>query len=408
MTLQARQSLFYFFPVFFCFCLPFGSLLLSGIIIGWAVVSLFNVDKTSVTSGFRNPLLWVMYGFFLLTLVSAALSENFTEAVFEVEIKLSLLLFPWLLFCFPYPLEILRRCVTGFVSGCFFACLYLVGRAFFYMTGGHPEYFFYTQFSFFIHAGYFAMYLVLAIVLVVVLYPRWYREQRPVIYSSWFFLAFFTAGIFLCASKMGILTFFVCLPLLVLYRMGKKYRARAVIIVLCVFAGVLWLSTLLFPAAFDRWASLRNMSEAVDPASTESTAVRRLIWHEAWEIGKRNWVFGTEVGDANPALYEAYHRNGLSGAYERRLNAHNQYLQTFVGLGLAGLLFLFALTVGQLINAIRARNFLLAMFSLVTTLNFTVESMLQASAGILFFVFFTCLFNLTSEEELTGPLSSES
>src|SRR5690606_12308680 len=164
-----REKLFYFFPVFFCFCLPFGSLLLSGIIIAWTAVSLFNFNRQTFTDGMKKPLLWLFYIYFILVAVSAVFSANLPDALFAVEIKLSFILFPYLFFCFRYPPGILKRCVVSFVSGCFFACLYLILRAFLYSMAGQPEYFFYTLFSYFIHASYFSMYLVLAIVFVSLL-----------------------------------------------------------------------------------------------------------------------------------------------------------------------------------------------------------------------------------------------
>ena len=400
MQVTTKQGLFYFFPVFFCFCLPFGSLLLSGIIVAWTVASFFVFNREKAARGFRRPFLWLLYAFFFVTLASALFSDDKQAALFEVEIRLGFLVIPYLFFCFDYPPGILRRCVVAFVSGCFFCCLYLIGRAFIYSVAGHPEYFFYTHFSFFIHAGYFAMYLVMAIVFVVVLYPRWFREQRPVIYSSWFFVAFFVTGIFLCASKMGIITFFVSLPLLTFYRLSGKNRLKAIGFSVASVVTVAILGALIFPSSFDRWSNMFSVPANVDPSSTESTAVRVLIWKESWRLAQENLLTGTGVGDANATLYKAYAQEGMTGAFTHRLNAHNQYLQTMIGLGLTGLFLLLACTAGQLIRALRHKHFLLAVFSLVILLNFLVESMLQASAGTLFFLFFVCFFNLADEEQL--------
>ena len=100
------------------------------------------------------------------------------------------------------------------------------------------------------------------------------------------------------------------------------------------------------------------------------------------------------VGDANDELYAAYENNGLTGAFEHKLNAHNQYLQSFIGLGIIGFVLLFAMTFGNLYYAILSKNNLLLILSLLLISNFLVESMLQRSAGVLFTVFFLCLFNL--------------
>src|SRR4051812_49377608 len=182
MEIPLSKKLFYFFPVFFCFCMPFGSLLLSGIVAGWTFFSFLNLQKASLAQGLRKPLLWLMFSFFILTCLSALFSGKGVDAFFAVEIKLSFIIFPYLLFCFTYPPDIIKRCIISFVSGCFFACLYLIVRAFIFSANGRPEYFFYTLFSQFIHASYFSMYLVLAIYFVVLLYGQWFRHQRAFTY----------------------------------------------------------------------------------------------------------------------------------------------------------------------------------------------------------------------------------
>jgi hypothetical protein len=111
---------------------------------------------------------------------------------------------------------------------------------------------------------------------------------------------------------------------------------------------------------------------------------------------------GVGVGDANDALYDAYQENGLTGAYEHKFNAHNQYLQTFIGLGLVGFLSLLSLTLLPLVRTALRKEFLPFIFFLLIVLNFFVESMLQTAAGVLFFGFFYCFFYLVNEKQLYG------
>ncbi len=218
MELSNKQKLFYFFPVLFCFCLPFGSLVLSGIIILWGVSSFFIIDLQVLKAGFLNKNLWLLMAFFFVTCISAAFSENKTEALFSIENKLSFLVLPYYFFCFKWPQQIIKRCMVSFVSGCFFACLYLIFRAAGYALKGQPEYFFYTLFSDLIHASYFAMYLLLAISIILIFYHDWFKQQKQYTYISIFFTAIFIITIFLCNSKMGIIAFFICFPILIFYR----------------------------------------------------------------------------------------------------------------------------------------------------------------------------------------------
>jgi O-antigen ligase len=394
MELSFKQRIFYFFPVLFCFCLPFGSLILSALIILWGITSFFNIDKKQLVHGFKNPALILLYLFFILTAISALFSENKNEALFNLELKLGFIFLPFYLFCFRWPVEVIKKCLVSFVSGCFFASLVLIVRACIYALSGHPEYFFYTYFSYFIHASYFAMYLILAVGIVVVYYPVWFKQHRQFLYVSLFFSIVFIVSVFLCASKLGIISFFICLPLLILNRFQKLFNLKKAFLLLVGLIFLAFFLAKIFPEPFERLNSLAAVNkESIDKTSAESTTVRILIWDQCITIIKNN-LMGVGVGDVNDTLFAAYAQSGMTGALEHKLNAHNQFLQTFVGLGIVGFILLLLSTLGQIIVAILRRNFLFLLFTILIVLNFLVESMLQTSAGTLFFVFFLCLFNI--------------
>lgn len=408
METSFKQNLFYFCPALFCFCLPFGSMVLSAIIVLWVLVSFFNISRKQLKQGFMNKRLQLFYAFFLLTVISALFSSNLREAGFSIEVKLSFFFLPYLFFCFKWPPDILKRCAVSFVSGCFFACLYLIGRACVYAAKGNPEYFFYTLFSDFIHASYFAMYLVFAITIIAVFYSDWFRERRNELYSSYVFLLVFAVTIFLCSSKLGLISFFLAVPLLIAYRFRAALSLKRIavcLILLAVLGGIL---SKVFPEPFSRFKSLGSVSlESIDKTSSESTGVRILIWNESLTIISQHFWFGTGVGDANDKLQEAYAQDGLTGAYEHHFNAHNQFFQTFIGLGLAGFILLLLLTFGALFRALREKQFVVFMFCLLIIMNFMVESMLQTSAGVLFFAFFSCFLEKAGEAGLLAPATEK-
>jgi O-antigen ligase len=233
------------------------------------------------------------------------------------------------------------------------------------------------------------------------LYPNWFKEQKNVSYSSYFFILVFIITVFLCSSKLGIISFFISMPLLVLYKNSALLNTKRVSILIVAILVFGFASYKLAPQAFNRLTSLTKVSAThLDKTSSESTTVRILIWEQCVQIIKQNFWLGTGVGDANDALYNSYKKNGLTGAYDHKFNAHNQYFQTFIGLGIVGFLVLIVLTFGYLIKGIVKKHFLLFLFSLLIVLNFFVESMLQTSAGVLFFTFFFCLYNLVNEDEL--------
>lgn len=398
-----NKKLHYFFPVLFSFCLPFGSVLLSWIIVAWLITALFNIDKQQLINGLKNIFFWPLPIFFLITVISAALSDTVSERFFAVEVKLSFLIFPFLWFCFEWPLPILRRSVIAFVSGCFFASIYLIGRAFVYSLMGQPEYFFYSLFSGFLHASYFSMYLFLALVFVLVLYPRWFHTQKSLIYSSYFFAAIFITSIFLCASKMGLILLFILLPFLLLYRWRKKMPLRKALLYLTASFVVMLLVLFMLPGSSSRLIRMTQLSiDHIDKTAIESNAVRVLIWDRCIYLVKEKPFFGTGVADANADLYQQYEEMGLTGALSHHFNAHNQYFQTAIGMGLVGFLVLFFVSFGQIYQALKDRRILLLFFSILISINFLVESMLQSAAGVVFFAFFFCFLHLCDQDLLNA------
>jgi O-antigen ligase len=190
------------------------------------------------------------------------------------------------------------------------------------------------------------------------------------------------------------------MPLVLIYKLKERINFKTIIVLISAVVLVLIAALYIFPDSFSRLRSISALSTAPDKTSSESTAVRVLIWEQSIILIKENFLFGTGIGDVNDVLYKAYKENGLTGALDHKLNAHNQFLQTFIGLGVFGFVLLLLLTIGQFIKSLLRKNVLLFLFMSLIILNFLVESMLQTAAGILYFSFFFCLYNLTNEKEL--------
>jgi O-antigen ligase len=127
------------------------------------------------------------------------------------------------------------------------------------------------------------------------------------------------------------------------------------------------------------------------PASSDGTADRILIWESSLELIQEQSIFGVGTGDVKDALLKKYEENGIVNALNRKLNAHNQYLQTAITLGLPGIIILLSGLVFAFILAVRRQNLLLLLFSVVVSFNFLVESMLERQAGVVFYSFLNAL-----------------
>jgi O-antigen ligase len=103
------------------------------------------------------------------------------------------------------------------------------------------------------------------------------------------------------------------------------------------------------------------------------------------------WMIGTGTGDVKDVLNTTYHENNFSYGYEKSLNTHNQYLQSFLALGIIGLLlFVLAITIPWFMRS----NYhpLLLMLLFIFALNCITESMLEAQRGAIFFALMISIF----------------
>ncbi len=387
----------FLYPQLVALLIPFG--INSGLVVFiWLLSFLFFSSPSDILNRLslllKSKWFFIMIAFFLLHVLGLFYSDNKHEAGIAIEIKLSFLAFPLLFFSHKFNVSELLKVVTTFVSSCFLNCVSCLFRAFYLHYFKDIDAFYYSSFSYFLHPSYFSMYLLSSLCIVLLYYKSWLPNLKNITAKLVFMSIVFILCIFLSASKIGLLAFFIVIPLIGciwLYRNGY---------VKWIFASLFLLIVLLFlvfkfvPGPMERIKvalSVTQSNQVIDKSATESTAVRMLIWEQAIQIIKQHPIIGTSPGDANDALYKAYAENGLTGAYEKKLNAHNQFFQTFIGTGIIGFLILCLITFYPVIHGIIKKNYFLSIFGFIVTLNFLVESMLQTQAGVIFYIFMLCI-----------------
>lgn len=344
-------------------------------------------------TGLKSRWFILLISFFVLHFVSGLVSENKSEGLRMIEQSSGFLGFPYFLFLFTFSSDTLKKIISAFVSGCFFALVACLFRAAFKYFFEGENYFYYNHFSYFMHAGYFSMYLLFAAILAYLIYPVWFTGDKKLYLVRIPFLLLFVIGIILCASKIGIIAMGIVTIILIILKFKERYSLKGVLLVILTSATLIYAAILVFPGTYQRLkASFETAtSKNIDKTSSESTAVRMLIWKECREIISENILSGTGAGDANDVLLSKYREKGLTGALDHNLNAHNQFFQTFIGTGIIGFCLILMFTAGALVYSVLKRNHILFLFSVIIILNFLVESMLQTQAGNLFFVFFLSL-----------------
>jgi O-antigen ligase len=337
--------------------------------------------------------------FYLVYLIGLLYSTNLDYAFFDLGTKLSLLIFPLIFATTDIQVFNSKRLLLisyAYLAGCILITgIMLVFALLNFSKTNSPRVFYYDELSIFQHPSYLSMYLDFAVSLILYLLLRTTHLISAFIRNFLvFFIVYFFAIVMLLASKAGIISLLIILTIsifsIIIYRKDYVIGLLFLIVLPFSFVGAYYV----FPYSFQR---LNVVSEVVSgkqqssPASSDGTADRILIWESSLELIQEQSIFGVGTGDVKDALLKKYEENGIVNALNRKLNAHNQYLQTAITLGLPGIIILLSGLVFAFILAVRRQNLLLLLFSVVVSFNFLVESMLERQAGVVFYSFLNAL-----------------
>ncbi len=337
--------------------------------------------------------------FYLLYVLGLMYSSNLDYAFFDLGTKLSLLLFPLI-----FATTDLRVFTPGrmllvsyaYLAGCILITLIMLVVALLeFRETNSPKVFYYDELSIFQHPSYLSMYLDFAVSLVLFILLRAGHLITGVIRNLLVLsIIYFFAIVMLLASKAGIISLLIILAIsifsIIVYRKEYVVGLLFLFILPFTFIGAYYA----FPYSFQRLSSANEVvtgNRPLNRASTDGTAERVLIWQSSLEIIRDKGIFGVGTGDVKDALLTKYAENGITNALNLRLNAHNQYLQTTITLGIPGIILLLAGLLYTLIKAIQRQNLLLLLFTVVVSFNFMVESMLERQAGVVFYSFLNAL-----------------
>jgi O-antigen ligase len=145
--------------------------------------------------------------------------------------------------------------------------------------------------------------------------------------------------------------------------------------------------------AFDPNSVIQLDSDQSMERTWGGKALRVAIWKCAWDVVKLNPVWGVGTGDVQDNLQESYRINKFDFAYlYNSYNAHNQFLETMLALGVIGLLLLLCSFILPLQWAFKNQNGLYLIFIIFIAANCLTESLFERQKGIVFYAFFNALF----------------
>ncbi|MEI6766192.1 MAG: O-antigen ligase family protein [Bacteroidota bacterium] len=353
---------------------------------------------------FALPLLYVVY------FVSVSYSTFRSVAMFDMEVKLSLFLIPPLLAASNkhYVNSRIKFMWTFIAANLLASLICLVRGVLNTYSSTTPKdvpsgyYMTYEPLSFLVHTSYFSMYLVLAIMFIVYLL----RKESLNAASKVFLIisgSIFIGMIYQVSARSGILSIILVSFIYILFYVRLRKFNSLVKIGFVVFAVALLLLIFKYNVRFKSFFIDRNNAPISNTNSIAGNNMRLLIWQVSMGIIGDNVVGGVGNGDIHSELNKGYSKLGLTQAADLNLNVHNQFIETFLGVGIFGFILLLMVFFYPAIVAWRRKDSLLMLFLILTSFNFMFESMLSTQAGIVFFCWFYAYLLFVKHDRESQP-----
>jgi O-antigen ligase len=409
MTLLNQETSYkiyrYFFPAL-AFVMPIHDKLVPPLILLIAINWLLELNFSEKLRNFKNQKLkkylllpLFLYLLYVIGTFYSAQLKGPSGALFDLEVKLSMLLFPVFFMTIDltkFRNDFSKMILKAFIYGCLVSSIILINKAMMgYFKNQDASVFYYTGLSWMHHPSYIALYFTFAIAILL----TWIlKKSNPIIFKrnlAIMLIIHFQIFIVLLSSKAGIIGFFTTLILIIVYyfiRHREKLKFTLIItgIILSTFVVILFI----FPASINRFYAIKKSIEdnqIPDNLKTESSASRLLVWECSLEIIQENFLFGVGTGDVKTELIKKYNEKQIVQALAEKLNPHNQFLQTFIAIGLTGFILLIVGLLYPSIYAYKKENLLFILFIGMFLFHILVESMLERQAGVVFYAFFYVL-----------------
>jgi O-antigen ligase len=349
--------------------------------------------------------------FYILHIISVFYSENISHALFDLEVKSSFLLVPVLFSLTPTTLwSKLHIFFKSYVLVGFVMILYTALYILIFSQESINRYLFTSDISLFVHVGYMAIYLNVAIALLFCGWMKWVDIGIKNNYLQVLFIILFAMMIILSGSKNGLITLITIVLMCSFFYARQLNRIKffyMFILLLVLGFSSVYVS---YPNTFKRFNDMvREAKNPIGDRTTKSsTNIRKIAWEASIETIQLSPLFGHGNGDVKDLLMKYYAENEYSSAYERKINAHNQFLQTAIAIGIAGVLSLVSVFYILFQIAIQQKSKLLFLFTFIIFMASLTESVFEVQAGVVFFMVFSSILLLVIQQKATALLQNVS
>ena len=371
-------------------------------IIAWILFWLIDFKlrnwKISEDENKVRSLLFLFLGLNLVFLIGLFYSDNIHVGSVLFFRRLSLLIFPILLFSPGYEIKkridlILKVYVTGIIAFLVFCFCYALYRSIIFKDGSwnfipfDPDqpwlnYFYGQLLSIDQHPSYVAMYSLLGMFIALEFFSH--KSLNGKVRLLWLIAALFLfISLYFLSSRAAYLAVLIIMPVFIWIKFKPRKLNILVIFSLIIILGlvsVLYLKNQRVSIYFDK---------STDPTILNDGRLE--IWKSALKVVKKSPLFGAGIGDYYEALDKEFKQSGFTTGYYKDFNAHNQYFEILCIAGISGFLIFLTILGLMIAFAVKDRNLLYGAFLLMMLIFFSFESILSRFAGNSFFALFSFL-----------------
>jgi O-antigen ligase len=217
-------------------------------------------------------------------------------------------------------------------------------------------------------------------------------KQAKTSKSKWIYtilLLFFVLMVGLCAAKIG----YIILIISTLGALNMMIRSMLIkFLFFILFLGILYFSYQKIPFLNQKIDGFIWQLKNGEKLSMDDQLPRSIIWPLATDIISENKVLGLGVGNTRAALVSAYTKIDYKKGIENEFNAHNQFLETSLEVGIFGFILLALQLLFCIYLAVKHQSFLYFLIILIFIAYLLIESLLGSQMGLVSYGVFHAIF----------------
>ena len=213
---------------------------------------------------------------------------------------------------------------------------------------------------------------------------------------------------FLLMSLSGVLFFLLLSATYILFKIAQRKSRRfvvsMVIVLLAFFSGLFLFTPFLKKDIYEAEQNIQlffsSQEEFVHhfPETPSSSQVRLVLWLASIEEIQEH-PLGVGTGNVDYYLGGNLKEKGLNELATHNYNPHNQFLHTWLEIGVAGFFILISILVAGIRWGIKKKNIMAVILLANLTFNCLFESMLQQQSGIIFYPLLLMIIHIYVESE---------